>query len=97
MHARANGGVNSTEEWNAMLDTYVKYLGKKSLDQMHMHFSGIEYTEKGEKKHLPLQESDAKWQDFVKVLKDRKVGGTVVCESPLLEEDTLLMAHYYRK
>ncbi len=95
MHARANGGENSTKEWNTMLDTYAKYLGKKSLDQMHLHYSGIEYTEKGERKHLPLQESDAKWKDFVKVLKDRKVGGTVVCESPLLEEDTLLMKNTF--
>lgn len=91
MHARTNGKWNTYEEWNDMFDIYAKYLGEDSLKEMHMHYSGIEYTEKGERKHLPLKESDAKWQDFLQVLKDREIGGTVVCESPLLEQDTLLL------
>jgi deoxyribonuclease-4 len=82
LHARYNGAVNSTKEWNEMFDTYEKYLGKKSLKNMHMHFSGIEYTAAGERRHLALQKSDAKWKDFLKVLKTRKVEGTLVCESP---------------
>ena len=97
MHARTNGKINSIEEWNAMFDLYEKYLGKKSLKYVHMHYSGIEYTVKGEKRHLPLQKSDAKWKDFLKVFKDRKIEGVVVCESPLQEKDTLLMHNYYCK
>ena len=96
MHARSNGAWNSTKEWNQMLDLYEEYLGKEALQHVHMHYSGIEYTEKGERKHLPFTESDAKWKDFVKVLKDRGVAGTVVCESPLLEEDTLLLQKEYK-
>ncbi len=91
LHARSNGAVNSTKEWNEMFDVYENYLGKKSLMTMHLHYSGIAYGPKGEKHHLPLRESDAQWKDFLNVLKDRDIGGTVVCESPLLEEDTLLL------
>lgn len=97
LHARYNGAINSTKEWNEMLDVYEKYLGKASLKNMHMHFSGIAYGLKGEKHHLPLQESDAKWEDFLKVLKKRKVEGSLVCESPLLEKDTLLMQKTFAK
>jgi len=97
LHARYNGAINTTKEWNEMLDTYVEYLGKKSLDTMHMHFSGIAYGLKGEKHHLPLKESDARWEDFLKVLKKRKVGGTVVCESPIMEKDTVLMIKTFSK
>jgi deoxyribonuclease-4 len=97
MHARTNGAVNSVKEWNEMFDVYEKYLGKKSLQHVHMHFSGIAYSMKGEKHHLPLKESDAKWQDFLKVLKKRKIAGTLVCESPLLEKDTILMRDTYQK
>ena len=96
MHARTNGLVNTTKEWDEMLEMYEKYLGKASLKNVHMHFSGIAYGPKGEKHHLPLLESDAKWQDFLKVLRKRKVEGTVVCESPLLEKDTILMQETYR-
>lgn len=97
MHARSNGKVNTYEEWDEMLDAYEKALGKKSLKFMHMHFSGIEYGVHGEKRHLPIQESDARWKDFLKVLKDRKVEGTLVSESPLLEDDTLLLKNTYAK
>lgn len=95
MHARTNGLVNSTQEWNEMFDLYEEYLGKKSLQTMHMHFSGIAYGPKGEKHHLPFKESDAKWKDFLAVLKNRKIGGVLVSESPLLEEDTLLLQKAY--
>ncbi len=95
LHARTNGLINSTKEWNAMFDLYEKYLGRNSLKAMHIHFSGIAYTIKGERHHLPLEESDAKWQDFIAVLKSRGIEGTVVCESPLLERDTLLMQKTY--
>jgi len=97
MHARTNGEWNSAKEWNEMFDLYEKYLGKKALKSVHMHFSGIEYTEKGERKHLPLKRSDAKWEDFLKVLKKRKIEGTLISESPLLEKDTLLMQETYGK
>lgn len=95
MHARANGKINSTKEWNELLDQYESTLGKKSLKNMHLHFSGINYGEKGEKNHVPIKESDAKWKDFLKVLKKRKIGGFLVCESPLMEDDTLLLQETY--
>ena len=83
--------MNSAKEWNEMFDLYEECLGKKSLQTMHLHFSGIAYGPKGEKHHLPLRESDARWEDFLRVLKKRAIGGICTCESPLMEEDTLLM------
>lgn len=91
LHARTNGKINSAEEWNEMFDTYEQFLGKASLQRMHLHYSGIAYGPKGERKHLPFRESDARWEDFLAVLKERKIGGVCVCESPLPEEDTLLL------
>jgi len=96
MHARTNGGFNSTKEFNEIFDMYEKYLGKKALKKMHLHYSGIEYTAKGERKHLPLKKSDAKWKEFLKVLKKRRVGGTLVCESPLLEKDTIFLQENFQ-
>jgi deoxyribonuclease-4 len=97
LHARTNGKINSKEEWHAMFDLYEEYLGKESLEKMHLHFSGIAYGEKGEKKHLPLEESDAAWEDFLVVLKEREIGGVLVCESPMQEVDTLLLKQAYSK
>lgn len=96
MHARSNGKMNSVKEWNEVFDLYEEYLGKKSLQTMHLHLSGILYGDKGEKKHLPMDEAEFKWRDYVQVLKKRKVGGVLVCESPLMEKDTVLIQEYYK-
>lgn len=97
LHARTNGALNTSEEWNRMLDEYESYLGKGSLNKVHFHYSGINYTEKGERNHLPLKDSDANWIDFLQVLKNRRVGGTLVCESPVMEDDTLLMKKQFER
>lgn len=97
MHARANGAMNSVNEWNDLFDQYQKALGSASLNNVHFHLSGIEYTEKGERKHLPFKDADIKWQEFLSVLKKRKVGGVLVCESPTLEEDTLLLQKFFSR
>ena len=97
LHARTNGGYNSASEFNEVFDVYEKFLGKKSLKSMHLHYSGIEYTAKGERRHLVLNKSDANWKDYLKVLKKRSIGGVLVCESPSLEEDTILLQNTFKK
>lgn len=91
MHARTNGKINTEAEWDAMFDSMEHALGAAALTNVHMHFSGIAYGEKGEKHHLPLEESDADWQGFLRVLKRRSIAGIVVNESPAMEDDTLLL------
>ena len=39
------------ETWSA-LDTYRKLLGDQSMQELHIHLSGINYGPKGEKNHL---------------------------------------------
>ncbi|WP_297460878.1 deoxyribonuclease IV [Thermococcus sp.] len=96
-HARNKGECNSAEEWREMLSFIEDRLGREALDNMHIHMSGIEYTEKGERRHLPLQESDMKWEDLLRVLKEFRVKGVVISESPNIEEDALLMKRKYEE
>lgn len=94
-HARKGGGQNSYEEFRAILDAVENRLGKKALQSMHIHVAGIEYGPKGERKHLNLVESDLKYKELLKALKDKDAGGSVVCESPNLEGDALLLKGSY--
>ncbi|AEH25010.1 deoxyribonuclease IV [Pyrococcus yayanosii] len=89
-HART-GRCNSPEEWREMLALIEGELGKEALDNMHIHMSGIEYTDKGERRHLNLQESDLRWEDLLRILKEFRVKGVVISESPNVEGDALLM------
>ena len=92
LHARpGDGSVNSPEEWEYLIKKYTEILGKEKLHEMHIHLSGIEYTAKGEKNHLPLRESDLNIRGLLSTLKQNDCGGRIVCESPILEEDALYM------
>jgi len=64
---------------------------------MHIHVSGIEYGPKGERNHLILQESDLDYKGLIKAWRDYDVKGTVICESPNLEEDALLLQGLYQE
>ncbi|MDI3475439.1 MAG: deoxyribonuclease [Thermococcaceae archaeon] len=96
-HARNKGKCNTVEEWREMLSFIEDRLGREALDNMHIHISGIEYTDKGEKNHLNLQESDMNWEDLLRVLKEFRVKGVVISESPNIEGDALLMKKKYEE
>jgi deoxyribonuclease-4 len=97
LHARTGDGrFNSYAEFAAALKLVKQGLGQRGLRTLHFHLSGIDYGPKGEKKHLPLKEADLKYRDFFQALVDLKAGGRILCESPLMEEDALLMQKTYR-
>lgn len=92
LHARTgNGTMNSAGEWRKLLEKYEKYLGSDSLHALHIHLSGIEYTAKGEKNHLPLRESDLHLKEIFVELKKASCKGRILCESPIMEQDALYM------
>ena len=97
LHARSNGKMNSYKEFAGVLELLNKKLGRKVLDTMHIHISGIKYGEKGEREHLNLKDSDFKYQELLKAFHDFKIAGYVICESPNLEEDALLLQKTYEK
>ena len=63
---------------------------------MHIHMEGIEFTDKGERNHVNLDECPFKYKDLLKVLKEFNIKGVVTCESPNIEKDALLMQKFYK-
>jgi len=57
----------------------------------------MNYTEKGERNHLNLEEkgNTFDYRPLLKALKKKDVSGTAICESPNLEEDALLMQNFW--
>ncbi|MAG38977.1 hypothetical protein CMO90_02710 [Candidatus Woesearchaeota archaeon] len=96
MHARTAGKNNTTEEFREMLSQIENSLGKEGLRNMHIHLAGINYTDKGERNHLILEDSDMNYEDLLKVWNEFRIAGTVICESPNIEEDAILLQKYYR-
>ncbi|MBI4149529.1 TIM barrel protein [Candidatus Woesearchaeota archaeon] len=61
----------------------------KPVQHVHAHFSGIEYTAKGERRHLvtPMQEI----KELLSFLKKYRKDATVICESPEPMNDSVRM------
>ena len=95
MHARTNGKNNTPGEFRGIMEMIENGLGNEALKNMHIHMSGINYGEKGEKNHLTLGESDFRYKELLAVWKEFGIGGYVISESPNIEEDALRMKKYY--
>jgi deoxyribonuclease-4 len=89
--------MNTAKEWTRIIEAYQAALGKEALRHLHIHLSGIEYGPKGEKNHLPIDESDLKLKFLFGVLNEFGCGGRILCESPIMEEDALNMKKSWMK
>lgn len=96
LHARTAGKYNTYDEFCRIFEDMGKKIGQYSLDNFHAHLAGIEYTQKGEKKHLNLEESDMNYKELLKAMKEFDIKGVLVCESPNIEDDALLLKQYYQ-
>jgi deoxyribonuclease-4 len=95
IHARTAGEYNTYDEFCKVLDRIGTELGDFALNNFHAHLAGIEYTKKGERCHLNLEDSDMNYKDLLKALKKFDVKGALVCESPNIETDAKLLKEYY--
>ncbi|WP_160675394.1 TIM barrel protein [Clostridium sp. C8-1-8] len=95
VHARGNGILKEYSDFAKIFDLIGTELGKEALQDLHVHLSGIAYSIKGEKNHLPFEESDFNYKACLKAFVDFDVKGCIVCESPILEKDALLLKNTY--
>ena len=96
-YARTNGKENGRSSFENTLDEIHQTLGEQALKNLHIHISGILYSEKGERKHrILLEESQFEWKTLLKVLKERDVSGWVSIETPDIEKSTKVAKDYYQ-
>jgi len=94
LYAR-EGKINSYTDFHRVLSKVARKLGPRALRNVHIHIAGIHYGDKGEIKHLNLGEGDFRYDEWLEVLRDLGVEGLVICESPNLEEDALMLKNLY--
>ncbi|HPW16966.1 MAG TPA: TIM barrel protein [Candidatus Aminicenantes bacterium] len=95
LHAR-EGKINSYSEFEQVLRKVARKLGPRALRNAHIHIAGIHYGDRGEIKHLNLGETDFRYDEWLQALRDLGVEGMVVCESPNLEADAVMLKRLYR-
>ncbi len=98
LHARpGDGSMNTYDEWARVLEAYARALGEAALKRLHIHLSGIAYGPKGEREHLKFVEADLDVRAILRALHDFGCAGRILCESPVLEEDALLLQQWWQE
>lgn len=100
LHARTgDGSFNSYDEFANALGRMRDALGDEGLKRVHFHLSGIAYTPKGEKMHLPLNEADLRYRDLLQAFIDFGLAGTCAVEAPepFHTADALVFQATYRR
>jgi len=70
----------------------LKKMEALNLERHHCHFSGIEYTAKGERRHLTIDHNQPDFSVLAKSLLKTKIKNiTIISESPALEKDSMKM------
>ena len=100
LNARDLGGVFRTaDDYLRVFDRISSRMGSSVAENLHCHFSKIEYTNLGEKKHLTFADTiyGPDYEPFVEAIVKGKLSPTVICESAGTQsDDALTMKKLYQ-
>ena len=93
VHARSGGCLRTEGSFRALVGEVVR-TGPPFL---HCHFSGIEFGPSGERRHLDVASASPDFSLAAPALLELGIDATVICESPLLEQDAVRMKEIAEK
>ena len=99
LNARDGGWIKGTEQYAFILDRMAQELGDERAVNFHAHFSRIEYTTGGEKRHLTFADTvfGPPFEPLMELLFQRRLAPVIVCESAGTQaEDAAVMKRYYQ-
>jgi deoxyribonuclease-4 len=93
LHALHQGTLKKVEDFQVIAEKVEQKLGTEALRSMHCHFSKIEFSSQGEKRHHTLDEEryGPDFRMLAEVIVDFGLHPTIICESPILDVDARKM------
>ena len=98
LNARTLGGIQSRADYAAILDRMDEVLGDERARRFHVHFSRIEFSAGGEKRHWTFAETQfgPEPQPLMELLSERRLEPVIICESAGTQaEDAQAMQRMY--
>lgn len=98
INAREFGSLKTEEDYLVRLNSVIDGLGREKAEKLHVHFSKIEYTQKGELRHLTFEDDKfgPEFLPLAKALKKIGIEPYIVCESAgTQDKDALSMKEIY--
>jgi len=99
LHARDEGRFKTVDDFRRVVVGIENRLGTKAIKDMHCHFSKVEFTNKGERRHHTMGEAGY-GPDFTmlaKVIAEFKLKPVIISESPILDIDAIMMQSILQK
>ena len=99
LNARTLGGIKTKADYAAILDRMEDVLQDERAKRFHVHFSRIEFSAGGEKRHWTFAETQ--WgpepEPLLELCQERGLEPVIICESAGTQaEDARTMMEYYR-
>ena len=94
-----NSRMQGTMDYIKVLDEIENKLGAERLRHMHIHFSKIEYTAGGEKRHLTFADEiyGPRFEPLIDQIVKRDMSPNVICESAGTQtDDSVTMMSFYK-
>ena len=98
LNAREQGRFSGTDSYRYIFNTIGEALGDEYVRTLHCHFSKIEYTGAGEKKHLTFEDSvfGPDFHPLAEAIVKEGIAPRIICESAgTMAEDALAMKTMY--
>ncbi|HEX3029642.1 MAG TPA: TIM barrel protein [Clostridia bacterium] len=98
VHARDLGILKSKKDFEKVLDRIENVLGSDRLKKLHVHFSRIEFTSSGEKKHWTMDDIQygPDFEPLAELICKKDMEPVIICESrDHMAEDALKMKTIY--
>ena len=93
LHARGSGAIKTKDDYAKILYEVENRLGSDVLVNLHCHYTPVEYTKRGEKKHHPMPEPGfgPDFKSFAELIAELGLKPVIISESPLLDRDSIRM------
>ncbi len=99
LNARTLGSIKTIDDYHDIIKSIGNSLGEYRMKNFHAHFSKIEYTDKGEKKHLTFADSvyGPDPEPLCELIAKYDLCPTIICESSGTQsDDALFMKQSYK-
>ena len=99
LNARTLGGIQTKQDYADILDRMQQVLQDERARNFHVHFSRIEWSKGGEKRHWTFADTQfgPEYPPLIQLLKERQLSPVIICESAGTQaEDALSMQEYYQ-
>ncbi len=99
INSYTQGGIKGKDDYKRIIDLCADVLGDKKTRNMHVHFSKIEYSQGGEKRHLTFADNvfGPDYAPLAELIDEYKLTPFVICESDgTMSDDAIIMKKHHK-